>query len=62
MGVRPEVQLVRLSSQIDPFREIPAAPVQDVTAAATLASMRGSRIPTIDSAGELEVLVDVGEE
>jgi hypothetical protein len=38
-GVRPEEQLVRFNHRIDPMQRIPPAPVQDVTAAATLARL-----------------------
>jgi hypothetical protein len=46
-GVRPEEQMVRFRSRIDPFRAIPPAPIQDVMVAATLARLcRGSEEDT----------------
>jgi hypothetical protein len=57
-GVRPEEQLVRFNSRIDPFHEIPAMPVQEMTAAATLVAMRGS--PEA-KAEELRLLAEAGE-
>jgi hypothetical protein len=53
-GVRPEEQLVRFNSRIDPFHEIPAMPVQEMTAVA----MRGS--PEA-KAEELRLLAEAGE-
>jgi hypothetical protein len=38
-GVRPEEQMVRFNHRIDPMQRIPPAPIQDVTAAATLARL-----------------------
>jgi hypothetical protein len=38
-GVRPEEQLVRFNHRINPMQRISPAPVQDVTAAATLARL-----------------------
>jgi hypothetical protein len=38
-GVRPEEQLVRFNHRIDLMQRIPPAPVQDVTAATTLARL-----------------------
>jgi hypothetical protein len=57
-GVRPEEQLVRFNSRIDPFHEIPATSIQEITAAATLATMR--RSPEAE-AEELRVLAEAGE-
>jgi hypothetical protein len=59
-GVRPEEQSMRLNSWIDPFREIPATPVHEITAATTLTTVRGS-MPR-ESAKELETLTEAGEE
>jgi hypothetical protein len=56
--VRPEEQLVRFNSRIDPFHEIPAMPVQEMTAAVTLVAMRGS--PEA-KAKELRLLAEAGE-
>jgi hypothetical protein len=59
-GVRPEEQSMRLNSWIDPFHEIPATPVHEITAAASLATVRGS-VPK-ESAKELETLAMAREE
>jgi hypothetical protein len=59
-GVRPEEQSMRLNSWIDPFREIPATPVHEITVAATLATVRGSVAK--ESMKELETLAKAREE
>jgi hypothetical protein len=58
-GVQPEEQFVRLSSQIDPFREIPPMPVQEMTAAVTLAVVRGSA--EMKSKEKLGALAEAGK-
>jgi hypothetical protein len=58
-GVRPEEQLVRFNHQIDPMQRIPPAPIQDVTAAATLARLH--RDPEVVAEDQLQILAEVSE-
>jgi hypothetical protein len=58
-GVRPEDQLVRFNHRIDPMQRIPPAPVQDVTAAETLARLRQDA--EVEAEGQLLVLAEAGE-
>jgi hypothetical protein len=55
-GVRPEEQLVRFNHRIDPMQRIPPAPIQDVTAAATLARLH--REQEADAEDQLQILAD----
>jgi hypothetical protein len=55
-GVRPEEQLVRFNHRIDPVQRIPPAPIQDVTAAATLARLR--REKEADAEDQLQILAE----
>jgi hypothetical protein len=57
-GVRPEDQLVRFNHRIDPMQRIPPAPVQDVTAAATLARLRLDA--EVEAESQLLVLAEKG--
>jgi hypothetical protein len=58
-GVRPEDQLVRFNRRIDPMQRILPAPVQDVTAAATLARLRQDA--EVEAEGQLQILAEAGE-
>jgi hypothetical protein len=57
-GVRPEEQLVRFNHRIDPMQRIPPAPVQDVTAAATLARLRQDA--ELEAENQLQILAEEG--
>jgi hypothetical protein len=58
-GIRPEDQLVRFNHRIDPMQRIPPAPVQDVTAAATLARLRQDA--EVEAESQLLVLAEAGD-
>jgi hypothetical protein len=59
-GIRPEEQLVRFNHRIDPMQRIPPAPVQDVTAAATLARLRQDA--EVEAEDRLLVLAEAGDQ
>jgi hypothetical protein len=58
-GVRPEEQMVRFNHRIDPMQRIPLAPIQDVTAAATLARLH--RDPKVLAKDQLQILAEASE-
>jgi hypothetical protein len=55
-GVRPEEQLVRFNSRIDPLRSIPPAQVQEISAAVSLTRLRTSEVER-----SLQVLAAAGD-
>jgi hypothetical protein len=55
-GARPEEQLVRFNHRIDPMQRIPPAPIQDVTAAATLARLHGGQETNAED--QLQILAE----
>jgi hypothetical protein len=55
-GVRPEEQLVRFNSRIDPLRSIPPAQVQEISAAVTL-----TRLQISEAERNLQVLAEAGD-
>jgi hypothetical protein len=58
-GVGPEDQLARFNHRIDLMQRIPPAPVEDVTAATTLARLRQDAEGV--AVGQLLVLAEAGE-
>jgi hypothetical protein len=54
--VRPEEQLVRFNSRIDPLRSIPPAQVQEISAAVSL-----TRLQTSEVERNLQVLAAAGD-
>jgi hypothetical protein len=57
--VRPEEQLVRFNHRIDPMQRILPAPIQDVTAAATLARLH--RDEEMVAEDQLQILAEASE-